>query len=372
LTCATSPPVEGKVDCALQVLDHDGGVLFDGTAGVGLRGRSSSSFPKPQYAIELRDAAGADLDVDLFGMGADADWVLNGMYIDRALFRNALAFTLYRTLTHGQQWAPHSAYVELVVDGDARGVYALTQRVGRGARRTPVGPNDGSGNQFIVRADEEGFPSALQYGHWDVVSPKTSQQTPEVLATIEARLQRMESAVAAADATVWDEIDLDSAVAFVLLEELFKNNDAFYLSHHLYTGVDGKLRFVPWDLDLSLGQPIYNDNENPLTWIAYRPDFIARLGSAPGFAERLSATWRQWRADGLADDTIDVWLALYPELLGDAVDRNFARWPIADINFFGDNLTTVHSIEEEQQRVSSFFHARIAFIDGAIDTWAAP
>lgn len=45
---------EPKVECAVSVHDADGAVLYDGSAGVELRGRSSLGFPKPQYGIELR------------------------------------------------------------------------------------------------------------------------------------------------------------------------------------------------------------------------------------------------------------------------------------------------------------------------------
>ena len=111
LDCAQSPPAEGKVDCALTITDDLGAVLWDGTAGVGLHGRSSMDFAKSQFSIELRDEAGDDAPTDLFGMGAEADWILNGMYIDRALFRNKLCFDLHRSLsadeTRPSVYCPH-------------------------------------------------------------------------------------------------------------------------------------------------------------------------------------------------------------------------------------------------------------------------
>ena len=35
--------------------DATGDVLYDGPAGVELRGRTSLTFPKPQYSVELRE-----------------------------------------------------------------------------------------------------------------------------------------------------------------------------------------------------------------------------------------------------------------------------------------------------------------------------
>lgn len=362
LDCATPPVADGKVDCTLHIEDQDGDVQWDGVAGVSLHGRSSLDFPKPQLSIELRDSDDNDLPADLFGMGEESDWMLNGMYIDRALFRNKLCFDLYRDLTAEREWAPESVYVELTWQGEYYGVYQLEERVDHGAGRAPVPDDDGNGTSFIVRGDEEGFPSALQYGRWAVVYPPEAAQTHAVLASVQARLIAMETAIAAQDETTWQQVDLESAVAFVLMEEFIKNNDAYYLSHHAWTGEDGRIRFTPWDVDLSLGQPNYNDNENPESWIAYRPALVADLAAAPGFSARMASMWAEWRAGALSDATIDAWLAANPTLLGDAVDRNFTRWPIEEIQF-GGTLYAVTSYDDEITRVSDFVHARVLWMD---------
>jgi hypothetical protein len=371
LTCPSAPSTVGKVTCSLDITGPDGTVQWSGPAGIGLHGRSSAGFPKPQFSVELRDDAGADAAADLFGMGAEADWILNGMYIDRVLFRNKLGFDLYRTLTSGHDWAPRSTYVELTYQGQYAGVFQLEERVDHGPGRTPVPDDDGTGTSFIVRADETGIPSSLQYGAWDVVYPSDAAQTPAVTAAVTARLGRMETAIAAHDATTWNEVDLDSAVAFVLLEELVKNNDAFYLSHHLYTGEDGKIRFVPWDLDLTLGQPDYNDNENPASWILYRPAIIVGLGAAPGFQARMTTMWAEWRAGALADTAVDTRIAALEALLGDAPARNFAVWPIGDIQFGGSYLYPVTSYADELSHVTTWVHARLNWMDTNVAAWSS-
>lgn len=368
MDCPGSPPAEGKIDCTLSFTDADGALVWEGTAGVGLHGRSSMDFIKPQFAIELRDAEGADAPADLYGLGAESDWILNGMYIDRALFRNRLCWEMYRELTLEREWAPDSMYVELTWQGEYFGVYLLEERVDHASGRVPVPDDDGTGKNFIVRADETGIPSALQYGRWAVVYPAEADQDRAVMDGVAARLLAMEAAIQAADSTTWTQLDLDSAVAFVLMEEFMKNNDAFYLSHHLYTDDAGLVRFVPWDLDLTLGQPNYNDNENPESWLLYRPAIIANLALAPGFHERMLSMWGEWRAGALSDDGIDRQLAANPAFLGDASSRNFVRWPIAEVQWYG-YLYTVTSYEEELGRVSTFAHARAEWMDTHLATW---
>ncbi len=368
LTCAEALPAEGKVDCMLSVVGPDGRIWWDGPAGAGLHGRSSLGFPKPQIAIELRARSGLQEDADLFGMGEEADWLLNGMWIDRALMRNKLAYDLHRELTDGRDWAPESVYVELTWNGSYYGVYALVERIDRADGRLDIPPDDGTGASFIVKGAEAGIPSTVQYAHWERTYPTVT--TAEVDAGVTAKLAEMEALIVARDPALWDVVDLDSAVAFVLTEEVFKNNDAFYLSHHVYVGADGKLRFAPWDLDLSLGQPSYNDNENPGSWIVYRPELVAGMGETPGFTERMATMWAEWRATELADGAVDARIDGIVAGLGDAVDRNFERWPIEQVDF-GGTLYAVASHEEEIARVKAFAAARVAWMDANVQVWGS-
>ena len=366
LDCPGSPPADGKITCDLQVVGNDGTVWWNGPAGIGLHGRSSSGFPKPQWAVELRDDSGAQVSADLLDMGSEADWLLNGMWIDRALLRNKIAYDLFRDLTADHDWAPESRYVEVTYNGSYYGLFALVERIDRDGGRVDIPEDDGTGSSFLVKADEVGIVSSVQYGLWSVLYP--TSPTAEQTAGITARIGQMESLIAVGDDAVWDQLDLDSAVAFVLLEEGLKNNDGFFLSHHLYTRADGKLGFVPWDLDLSCGQPSYNDNENPRSWLAYRPTLVAQMPATAQFSPRMEEMWAEWRAGDLADDALDARIDGIVADLGDSVDRNFERWPIEDVDFYG-YLYDVGSHEEEIHRVKTFLHARFAWMDEEVGSY---
>ncbi len=367
LTCPTAPPLEGKVECALRIDGPNGYTWWEGPAGVGLHGRSSSTFPKPQLAIELRDDTGADVAADLFGMGAEADWLLNGMWIDRALLRNKLAYDLVRALTDGREWAPESVYVELTYNAAYYGVFALVERVERDAARLDIPRDDGTGASFIVKADEAGIPTTVQYAHWSILYP--SVPTRAITSGITARLAILESDLTTANPDMFDTIDLDGAVAFVLIEEAFKNNDAFYLSHHAYVRDNGKIGFVPWDLDLTLGQPSYNDNENPASWIAYRPALPANLGQVAVFRERMASMWAEWRSTELAEDAVNARIDGIVAGLGAAVERNFVAWPMGNVDF-GGTLYAVSTHTDEVARVKAFLRARMIWMDANVAIWS--
>lgn len=356
-------PVDGKVECAGSFAWEDGEEQWSGIVAMGLRGRSSSSFPKPQYAIELRQADGLDDEVDLYGLGADGDWVLNGMWIDRALFRNALSFEVTRALGG---WAPETAYVELTLEGTYRGVYLLTERVERGDTRIEMPPIEEGG--FVVKADETGIASSVQYGLWNLVYPADPAEADWDLA--EERLGDWESAIRRQDGSAWAHADVESFARFVLVEELFKNNDAYYLSHHVHVGDDGNLRLVPWDLDLSLGQPSYNDNENPESWVLYRPDIVGMSAQTDEFRDSFVGQWEAARRPGgaLEDESLVDRMEEIRAFLGPAIERNWEAWDISTVDFWG-YLYVVHEPGEEYDRVEEWTRRRLAWMDDQVERY---
>lgn len=364
LDCPGAIPLTGKTDCQIQIQWPDESPVFAGPAGVGVHGRSSSSFPKLQYAIELRDDAGADAPVDLFGMGEDADWLLNGMYIDRALFRNKLAYDLFRDMGHA---AAESAYTELWLNGAYWGVYLLTERIERGKIRVDMPADDGQGTSFIVKASESGIASTLQYGSWEILYPHPAD--PVVTRGIRAQLSQMESRINTQDAALWTQLQQESFLDFVLIEEFLKNNDGYFLSHHLYTDAAQQINFIPWDLDLTLGQPYYNDNWRTDTWVLYRPDLIAKPFLDPAVHRALQDRWATLRSTILATDAVLARTTAYHDFLGDAIDRNFERWDITQIQFSGNQLYPVSSAAEEYQLVQDWIVARLAWMDTAIQDY---
>ena len=361
LACPGPIPVDGKLGCTITIAWPEGDLVYQGPAGVGLHGRSSLNFPKKQYAIELRKADGSDRPVDLFGMGADADWLLNGAWLDRALLRNKLGYDLHRAM--GGE-APDSRFAELTLDGAPLGVFLLVERLERGPDRLTLPADDGSGRNFLVKGSQLGLASTVQANRWEVLYPDGPPPG------VQARLTAVERAITGRTDAMFDEVDLASLVDFVLVEETVKNNDAYFLSHHLYTGADGKLRFAPWDLDLSWGQPSYNMNELADRWILYRPTLIAAPASRPRFREALVARWTELRAGPLATEAVLARIASYRAVIGAAVWRNWAVWDITQPQRTpGFPLYAVTSYDDEYAHLDAFVRARLAWIDANIASY---
>lgn len=366
-------PDEPKIGCQIEIGDGLGGVVHQGRIGIERRGRSSLGFPKAQYSIELRTEADAELAVGLFGMGRDSDWILNGMYIDRALFRNKLFFELFQGLGGPERYAPQTRYCELTLDGDYRGIYLLTEKVKRDDDRIPLADDGGAGASFIIKQDEAGFREVgVAYGSWQLVYPNDLTATQQQIDGVSAWLDAWQAAVeGTSGADVFTLMDLDSAVDFVLLQELAKGNDAYFLSMHVWKDVGGTLHFTPWDLDLSLGQPLYNDSTLTTGWIVYRPPLIEALASDPRFQNRLVERWTELRQTAFSAEAIEARIQFYLATIGDRIDENFARWPIEEIQFLDNQLPPRASFDEEMQVVRDWIDGRLAWVDAHLAQYPA-
>src|SRR5882672_234047 len=108
--------------------------------GLRLHGMVSRLFPKLSYRLKLQDEAGAGRGRPLLGMPADADWVLQGPWLDKSLIRNAFSYDLARAVGCA---AMRTRVCEVflstsgqpVTEADYVGVYQLTEDIERGAQR---------------------------------------------------------------------------------------------------------------------------------------------------------------------------------------------------------------------------------------------
>src|SRR5262245_30423617 len=116
--------------------------------GVRLRGMVSRMFPKLSYRLKLQDEKGASQERSLLGMPADADWALQGPWLDKSLIRNAFSYDLARAMgAAGMRTRVCEVFLTAsgrpLRDADYLGVYQLTEDIERGDERvklTGLGP----------------------------------------------------------------------------------------------------------------------------------------------------------------------------------------------------------------------------------------
>lgn len=352
IQAARAIPNEPKVPARLRMPGYHGRI------GIERRGQSSQNFPKQSYAIELRDAKGADRKVPLLGMPADGDWVLYGPYNDKTLMRNVVAYATARAIG---RYAARTRFVELEVNERYEGVYVLIEKLELGDDRVEGEALLEFTFAFQARSKAPSFRTPVKRRPVVWEDPERGDLSRKRARAIADRVRAAERALYRRGN--WRRhIDEASAVDFVLLNELFKNQDAFHASTYMALQADGKLRLGPvWDFDISMGNSDYGPSSRLRGWMLTQRDWAERLYRDRGFTQRMVERWRELRAAGLRRDILAAVDRSRSRLHGH-VTRNFARWPVLDRRIW-PNPRARGSYRAELRFLRSWLNRRIGWID---------
>ena len=379
LVCDARIVDEPKTTCMFRLVDDQGRANFEGWAGVEIRGRSSQNFPKKSYAIELRDIAGDEAPADLLGMGIESDFVLDGSWLDRSLMRNALAYDTFRALS-SQNYAAEGRFCQLTLNEEYVGIYRLVERVKRAQSRIDLSADDGQGSTFVIKQDDAGAIhwDVGEQSRWKLVYPREDRATPEQVMGVQSFVDALDDALRQVrdggdDERLFELLDLDAMVDWVIVQELAKNVDAYNLSLHFYRNAGGPARPVPWDFDFSMGQPIISGTEQASASGWTRHDWLPAqaLGASPRFRARLVERYGAHRAAALSTAQLMARLDRYlVTLTQEARDNNFLRWPLQDVQLRGSlgpyELYMVSSYADEVEQLRAWILERLNFLDAHI------
>jgi hypothetical protein len=342
---------------------------YDGRAGVELRGQSSQSFAKKSYGLELRRSDGGDRRAGLLGMPADGDWVLHGPWIDKTLMRNALAYDAARLMG---RWAPQTRLVELRVNGRYQGVYTLAERPELSRNRIDAA-KQGVGGAYLVewtfpyQARRKGAHFTLPRSGRPIVyeDPELADLSPAEGRYLRGYLRATERAIYAGRGSWRRYLDEAATIDYVLVQELFRNVDAFHGSTFLVKESGRRLRFGPvWDFDLSTGNARQGTSQSTRGWWTPSKDWAGRLWRDCGYRRALTARWLELQAGGLGQEVL-ARLDGYAAALGaGAAGRNFRRWPTLDQRLW-QSPRARGSHRAEVAFLRTWLSRRMAWMDGA-------
>ncbi|MFZ2338616.1 MAG: CotH kinase family protein [Bacteroidales bacterium] len=399
-----------KITARMKVVDNGPGKLnnqfqegtdYDGFIGIEIRGQSSQMFPKKSYSMELRTSDGADTAASLLGMPEDEDWVLYAPYSDKTMLRNALTFHLGDRMGG---WQPGNRFCEVWLNGDYIGVYQLMESIKRDDNRVDISklnPDEISGDDltggYIVKVDktdgvgpEEYFQisPSISYNYsekyrFTYVYPKYDQIANEQKYYIRKFLTDAENTLNGQSFMDLSEgfrkyFDTKSFVDFQIIQELGNNVDGYRYSTFFHKDKDskgGKLRAGPlWDFDLCYGNVDYADfNLATDTWLypkfqemySGRMHWWARMMEDFGYRASFTARWKELRKGPFSTDSIMAYIDNTIIGLGDAVDRNFERWPVLG-KYVWPNYFTGETYEEEIGFFKDWITRRVNWIDANI------
>ena len=309
------------------------------------RGHTSKLFEKCPWKLSLKDEQGEKENRNFLGLGSDDDWILNSMVQDD---------TKVREISEIQFWNRHLAgsgtpypmsgaeYVELIVDGDYRGLYLLQRRVDRKYLSLD------RENDILFKGVNTWEADTLAEGYEIIYSPYGNEETYEALEDV-------------LEAEGWNEIDLDSFLETSLYLNCFaaRDNRAYKNMFYVLRWEDGRyvLYFVPWDTDMSMGvkwdEVFQYDYEATMSKMQQRMEYPEMEQLYPDLAQRLSDRWNTHRKDVYTGENILELLKTNIRLVNasGAYYRDNQRWG------------TRYDGEDTQERLLQWAQERLNVLD---------
>ena len=255
-------PDEPKIGATMKILyvndttinylsnqDDTAYLSYSGRIGIECRGSTSQGHNKKPYGFETRldDDVTAN-NVSLMGLPAENDWVLNAMNDEPSYVRDCLSYYLSSQLGH---YAPRTKYCEVIVNGNYRGLYFLTEKIKADKNRVNIAQMGSTDNQYpnvsggyIIKADKltggdspAWTTSTFEYGQsvdYIYHIPKPDVITHSQMTYIHNYFDTLQSVVAAHNHNVSNGfpayIDIPTFVDFMIMGELSSNVDIYQFS----------------------------------------------------------------------------------------------------------------------------------------------
>ncbi len=256
--------------------------------------------------------------------------------------RNFIGFNLGKRIE--LPWTPAQQPVEVVINGDYRGLYFLTESIRVGDDRIMITELDDNVSDpalvsggYLVELDN--YEGDNQIRMEEKVAPgviipyvdelRITWDTPEEYSELQKRFitdqfSAMNDAVGAVDDALWRYMDLDDAARYYIVEEIISHTESYHGSTYLFRdrGEGQKWHFSPlWDCGNAFSGPT---NDYFYQHGMYGNTWIPSMRQSSKFNDKVYSTWlwfMQNQYPGLIDD-IDS----YVEHISAAAKADRNRW----------------------------------------------
>ncbi|MEK9620498.1 MAG: CotH kinase family protein [Flavobacteriales bacterium] len=363
---------EPKINVDFKIIDNypqglnypnDSGNVYQGIAGIEIRGSYSATLPQKPFGIETRDIQGNNNNVPLFGMPQENDWILLANYNDKTFLRNVLAFDLFEKMGH---YAPRTKLCEVVINDIYNGIYVFTEKIKRDNGRVDISKldlDDNAGDSltggYIFRVDywngnnswvsnynNPNFPNdevrfVYNYPDYDEISLQQKNYIQTLVGDFEDALWGSDF-----DDPVFGYrpfINTRSFIDYFIVNEFARNVDGFKKSRNFHKDKSSKDSLIyagpVWDFDWA-----YKDHSSSmLNGAGWRHDYSGptdvkppgwyiRLIQDSTFTNELNCRYFNLRNTILDTSNLFHFIDSLENILNDAQERHFTRWPILGVN----------------------------------------
>lgn len=292
-------------------------------------------FSKKPFKLKL------DKKQSLLGMSKSKHYAILAHADDTyGYLRNFIGFNLGQRI--GLPWTPSQQPVEVVINGNYRGIYFLTESIRVEDGRVEIeeledGETDPkliSGGYLVeldnydednqIQMEEKG---CVNVGFRDLL--RITYDTPEEYSELQRQFVRdqfstINDAIGINADIVWSYLDLDDAARYYIVEEIVSHTEAYHGSTYLFRdrGEGQKWHFSPlWDFGNAFNGPTNDFFYNHGTW---GNTWIASIRQNAKFNNKVRETWvwfMQNCFDGLYDD-----INTYVSRVKAGAEADYKRW----------------------------------------------
>lgn len=330
------------VNGTLEVLADDGTPgMYNGEIEIRGRGNSTWQMEKKPYRMRLKTST------NLLGLPANArNWALLANHADKTMIRNALAFEISKYLNMPYTVTYH--YVDIVLNGEYKGTYLLTDHVEVREGRVDVeNTEDDDPGAFLIEID--GFAESEDFYYETANHNKFTFKYPDVEANDSPHLAYVTQLLDQFESQLYSGLpgdhpdsylkyaDLNSMVNWYLACELIGNSDAFWTVYLHKRKTDEKFYFGPlWDFDIAFNNDIrikkapYRLMADVGHFYGYQ-DWMYWFRNDDFFMKELKSRWLSLREAGLKEFVLNKVNELANTLINSgSVHLNYVTWPVLE------------------------------------------
>lgn len=362
----------------------------DDKLDIKVRGNSTADPSKRAYRLKFgkdeKDKVTGELikthKHDLMGGGyAKRNWALLANCFDHSLIRNALTCELGKII--GMPFNPGYCFVDLVINGDYRGTYQVTDHPEVGSHRINIDEDKDWYIEFQGRSDmlDEPYLNIKDLPRFSIKNPDyTGAADADKLAALKVKMEdwvkqwksgfSYDASITQSDTKGWRAYnDEDQLLKWFLETEITADYDG-YMTIKAYRATDGKLFWGPvWDKDLAwdnygdytktLGAAL--ENASSIRYYVYNPGSGTAILSDPRFVKRVYETYNKLVEDGLEQKLLDIVDQLHLRV-NQTQQLNFEKWGITTVYGGLEKYHEWTDYAQYPEQLKTFITARLAFL----------
>lgn len=346
------------------------------------RGESSSRQKKKNWNVEVQNPDGSGRSVEILGMPSESDWVFYAPHdFEASLMRNVFIYELGNQLN---RYAPRTRFAEVFVnfideplsEEHYMGVYVIMEKIKRDEQRINIARLDPDqttepeisggyvlkfdwvgGNNTDIEVD--GVRVAIDYPIGSQISQPQIDWMKDYLGRMAVALNQPETTdptIPISEKSYSEFVDADSWIDYHFLQEYAVNTDGLGLSTYFFKDRNKPIEGGPlWDFDRALASR-YGGGRGTDGWgCKFGGSWWGPLFSDVVFWRRYQERYLNARPGVLAAANLQSIVDRAQAEIGEAAERNFARW--GEEPLFGDTW------EEEVALLREWVANRVAWID---------